>query len=210
MLGKSRFNRRWHSVAELAQHCFLLLSLLFKQQNPRQRYLLDTFPVAVCHNIRIKRCRLLDGKQFRGKNASKREYFYGFKIAVLATEAGIPVEIAFIPGSFSEQSALKCLDFHLPKGSLVYGDSGFLNYEWEEFWLINEQIEFMIARKNNSIKNRSFIRQVAITQNRKRIETTFSEITANFPKKIHAVTLEGFSFKVYLFIMAYAIKKYFL
>ena len=38
---------------------------------------------------------------------------------------------------------------------------------------------------------------------RKRIETTFSEITAFFPRHIHAVTPQGFILKVVLFIFAY-------
>lgn len=209
MLGKSRFNRRWHACGELSQYCFFLLSQLFKIENRRQRYSLDTFPVAVCHNIRISRCKLLQGEDYRGKNASKREYFYGFKVAVLATEEGLPVEIAFIPGSYAEQSALKRLDFYLPKGSLVYGDSGFTDYEWEDFWLENEGIEFLIARRKNSKRGDAFIDQVAKKQNRKRIETSFSEITALFPKRIRAVTLNGFIAKLWFFIMAYAIKKHF-
>lgn len=209
MLSDSRFNRRWHAVSELAQKCFLLLSMLFKEQNPRQRYCMDTFPVAVCHNIRISRSKLLTGEDYRGRNTSKREYFYGFKVAVLATENGIPVEIAFIPGQYAEQSALKRLDFFIPEGSIVYGDSGFTDYEWEDFWLEQEKVEFLISRKKNSKRGDSFIDSVAKKQNRKRIETVFSQITCNFPNRIRAVTLNGFIFKVWLFIVATAIKNYF-
>jgi len=42
---------------------------------------------------------------------------------------------------------------------------------------------------------------------RKRIETTFSEITAFFPRKIHAVTIQGFILKVILFIFAYTLDR---
>lgn len=210
MLSKSRFNRRWHANHELAQYCFFLLSQLFKLENTRQRYCMDTFPVAVCHNIRISRCKLLKGEDYRGKNASKREYFYGFKVAVLATEAGIPVEIAFIPGSYAEQSALKRLDFYLPQGSIVYGDSGFTDYEWEDFYLEHEKIEFLIARKKKSKRGDSFIDEIAKKQNRKRIEITFSEITNDFPKRIRAVTINGFIAKLWFFVVSHAIKKNFL
>jgi hypothetical protein len=40
---------------------------------------------------------------------------------------------------------------------------------------------------------------------RKRIETTFSGITAYFPKKIHAVTAQGFILKLILFTFAYTL-----
>jgi hypothetical protein len=208
MLGASRFNRRWHALAGLAQGCFTLLSELFKLENRRNRYILDTFPVAVCHNIRISRCKLLEGEEYRGRNASKREYFYGFKVAVLATEGGLPVEIALLPGSRAEASALKTLDFYLPQGSLVYGDSGFTDYEWEDFWKQEEGIEFLIARKKGSLRGEGLIEATAKKQNRKRIESTFSGITQLFPKRIHAVTAEGFMFKLWLFVVAYALKSY--
>jgi hypothetical protein len=38
---------------------------------------------------------------------------------------------------------------------------------------------------------------------RKRIETTFSEILSLCPRKIHAVTPQGFILKIVLFICAY-------
>ncbi len=208
MLSSSRFNRRLHSIALLAEYCFRLLGWLFKATNTRQRYLLDTFPVKVCHNIRIARCRLLQGEDYRGKNASKREYFYGYKVALLTDEQGFPVELAFIPGSYSEHSALARLDFDLPKGSIVWQDSGFTDYEWEDFYQQVEQIEFATQRKKNSKRGDSFVDAMAKKQNRKRIEISFSEITARFARKIHAVTIEGFQYKIFLTIMAYSLIRY--
>ncbi|MEM6378376.1 MAG: IS982 family transposase, partial [Bacteroidota bacterium] len=38
---------------------------------------------------------------------------------------------------------------------------------------------------------------------RKRIETTFSVILNLFPRKVHAVTPQGFLLKIVLFICAY-------
>ena len=208
MLSSSRFNRRLHAIADLAAYCFRLLGWVFKQANTRQRYILDTFPVKVCHNIRISRSHLLQGEDYRGKNASKREYFYGYKVALLVSEKGLPVELAFIPASYSEHSALKRLDFDLPQGSIVWQDSGFTDYEWEDFYLAQEQIEFATQRKKNSLRGDSFIDAVAKKQNRKSIETNISEITARFGKKIHAVTIQGFQFKVFLTVLAYCLLKY--
>lgn len=208
MLGKSRFNRRLHQIAPLAEYSLRLLGWVFKEANYRQRYLLDTFPVKVCHNIRISRCRLLQGEDFRGKNVSKREYFYGYKVALLISQSGLPVEIAFIPGSYSDHSALACLDFDLPQGSIIWQDSGFTDYEWEDFYANHEGIEFATQRKKNSLRGDSFIDAVAKKRNRQQIETHISEITSRFGKKIHAVTLAGFQFKVFLTVLAYAFIKY--
>jgi hypothetical protein len=208
MLSNSRFNRRLHQLADLAEYCFRLLGWVFKQANVRQRYILDTFPVKVCHNIRISRCHLLQGEDYRGKNASKREYFYGYKVALLISEQGLPVELSFIPGSYSEHAALARLDFDLPKDSIVWQDSGFTDYEWEDFYLAEEQIEFATQRKKHSLRGDSFIDAVAKKQNRKQIETRISEITNRLGKKIHAVTITGFQFKVFLLVLAFCIVKF--
>ena len=208
MLSSSRFNRRLHSIALVAEYCFRLLGWVFKATNFRQRYLLDTFPVRVCHNIRIARCRLLQGEEYRGKNTSKREYFYGYKVALVLSEEGLPVELAFFPGAYSDHSALARLDFDLPKGSIVWQDAGFTDYVWEDFYQQEEHIEFATQRKKNSQRGDSFIDAIAKKCNRKKIETIFSEITARFAKKLHAVTIEGFQYKVFLTIMAYSLIKY--
>jgi len=86
MLSGSRFNRGLHGLSDLAEYCFRLLGWMFKQANVRQCYILDTFPVKICHNIRINRSRLVSAEEYRGKNASKRENFYGYKVALLISE----------------------------------------------------------------------------------------------------------------------------
>jgi len=49
-----------------------------------------------------------------------------------------------------------------------------------------------------------------IADSRKRIETTFSQISSMFPKRIHAVTPDGFLMKVVLFIFVFTINEKFL
>jgi hypothetical protein len=132
-----------------------------------------------------------------------------FKLAIIITEEGIPVEIAFIPGSFAEQSALHRLPFDLPQRSTVFGDSGFTDYEFEDFMAQQELIKMMITRKKGSLRGDDFTNRVTKKHFRKTIETSFSEITAQFVKKIHAVTIEGFQFKVFAFIVAFAVCKFF-
>lgn len=76
---KSNFNRILHSLTDLMADLFFYLGLIFKVLNLQSVYIIDSFPIAVCKNIRIYRSKLIKGEEFRGYNASKREYFYGFK-----------------------------------------------------------------------------------------------------------------------------------
>ena len=81
-------------------------------------------------------------------------------------------------------------------------------YEWEEFYRTEEQIEFATERKKNSLRGDSFIDGVAKKQNRKQVEVKISQITSRLGNKIHAVTVAGFQFKVFLLILAFALIKY--
>lgn len=204
MLSKSRFCRRVHQLEGLGKWCFALLGWTHKELNTRQHYVLDTFPVAVCQNIRIGRCRLLQGEDFRGYKASKREYFYGFKVALLVDEGGNPIELAIYAGGYSEHSALHRLDFDLPAGSIVWQDSGFTDYGWEDFYQHEEGIQFATQRKKNAHRHDTWQEQIAKKYHRRVVENAFSQITARFPKKIHAVTIQGFQLKVFAVILAYS------
>ena len=59
----------------------------------------DSLPVPVCVNIRIRRCRLYPLKEpganaFRAYVPSKRRCFYGLRVHLMVTGAGEPVEFA--------------------------------------------------------------------------------------------------------------------
>src|SRR5918997_1245209 len=76
--SKSRFNRRLHAIPEaLWQLALSVLAQIHQQSNPEREHIVDTFPVPVCRNIRIKRCRIYKGEAFRGYCASKKEQLDG-------------------------------------------------------------------------------------------------------------------------------------
>jgi hypothetical protein len=57
-ISKSRFNRRLHAIDPcLWRTLFDLLAEVFKHEHPEQAYVVDSLPVAVCDNIRIRRSR---------------------------------------------------------------------------------------------------------------------------------------------------------
>ena len=83
----------------------------------------------------------------------------------------------------------------------------FPDYELEDYYKELEQIHLLAVRKSNSKRPDHPAMDFIKKYMRKRIETTFSEITAYFPKKIHAVTIQGFLLKVVLFIFAFALDR---
>ena len=207
MLDKSRFNRRLHQLTELIFSMFYQIGHCLKSMAGASEYIIDSFPVAVCDNIRISRCKLLKGKQWRGKQCSMRRYFYGVKVQVLVNDQGIPVEFGFVPGCESDVQALKKLPLAVAAESKIYGDSAYTDYQAEDDMRETDLVELMIQRKSNSLrKDEPWIRFIK-EQMRKGIETSFSEIKALFLRKIHAVTFKGFLLKLVMFILAFTLNK---
>lgn len=106
LLSRSRFSRRVNRLADLIHCLFHQLGGILKDLHWESRYLLDSFSIAVCDNIRIKRWRIAQDEQYRGKVSSRRRYFYGVKMQVLATSDGIPVEFCILPGACADLQGL--------------------------------------------------------------------------------------------------------
>lgn len=218
MLSRSRLSRRLSRLSELVAQLFNQLGSVLKEMNVESRYSLDSFPVAVCDNIRISRCRLAQGAHFRGYVASKRRYFYGVRVQVMITVDGVPVEFSIMPGSLPDIEGLSELPLALPRGAQVAADAAYLMadhvfytfYEWEDALGESDEIKLLVARKRNSKRRDAPALHDYKQWLRRRIETVFGEITKLFPKKIHATTLSGFVLKISLFLFAYQIDKAFI
>jgi hypothetical protein len=207
MLCKSQFNRRLLAIPEtLWLALFSILAELYKQANTESEYILDSFPVPVCDNIRISRSRIYKGEEYRGRIPSKKRYFYGLRIHIVVTKTGEPVEFILAPGARNDCLVLKQFDLDLPSGSTIYADKSYNDYGYED--LIKEAADINLSplRKKNSKRAvecwSTFLRKYF----RKRVETTASQISNLFPKSIHAVTSRGFELKLVLFVIAFAIK----
>jgi hypothetical protein len=199
---KSGFTKRLHKLNSLIHQLFECLGSVLKELNCTGNYILDSFPMPVCHNIRIRRCRLLRGAQWRGKCVSKRQYFYGIKIQVITTEGGVPVEVCFVPGAEHDAVALRRLHWDFPAGSTIYDDSGYTNYDFEDLALDAGSISIRTARKSNSKRKDEPWMVFLKNHYRKRIETAFSGVIDQMPRVMHAVTPQGFFLKALLFVAA--------
>lgn len=127
MPHKSNFHRALHRLSQTIASLFLALGQSLKELNCSSEYVIDSFPVAVCRNVRAGRCRLLSGQAYKGYNASKKEYFYGFKVEVITTSDGLPVEYFIVAGSVHDARAFEAMNLDLPQGSQLYADSAYTN-----------------------------------------------------------------------------------
>jgi hypothetical protein len=206
MLGKSRFNRRMHQIGELLSELFFHTGQAVKELNLQSVYSIDSFPVSVCQNIRIANFRIVKVKEYRGRCVSERCWFYGFKVHIIVTSGGIPVEFTFTAGSKHDLNGLRQLPVNLPEGSEVLADSAYTDYLMEEM-LLENGIRLLAHRKSNSKRPHNPCTEYLIAIGRKQQETVFSNIAKYLPKKIHAVSQTGFLIKLIMFIWAYTFDK---
>jgi hypothetical protein len=120
-LDKSQFSRRIvrldcnipFLVQQIAIYTESQLNNFPLKQIEKDTYVVDTKPIPICQNIRIHKCHLTQNhkskekvmsqktgkirkkvdEDYRGFCASKKEYYYGFKLNLLKNCLGFPREI---------------------------------------------------------------------------------------------------------------------
>ena len=180
MLSKSRLNRRLHAIEDgLWQGLFAVLAELFKERNIRGAYVVDSLPVAVCDNIRIRRCKLYPteehGEAFRGYMVSKRRYFYGLRVHLVTTGAGEPVEFCLAAASEADISLLKEMSLDLPEGSIIHANKGYTDYHYEDL-LKEVGLHLKAQRKKRSKRPMPPWEEFLSKPTRQYIETVFGKV----------------------------------
>jgi hypothetical protein len=207
-LSESQFNRRLRRIHHLFEALFQQLAACWKRLSEEDIFLIDSFPVPVCDNIRINDCQIYPSDAtddaFRGYIASKRRYFYGLKVHLMTDENGRPVEASLKPGSRSDTGQLRNFEFDLPEGATAYADKAYNEYFTEDTLAEACSINLSPIRKNNSTRPDPAPVRYLQAVYRKRIETTFSQIARLMPTSIHATTAKGFELKVFLFVLAFS------
>ncbi|MBA2344442.1 MAG: hypothetical protein H0V83_05120 [Rubrobacter sp.] len=137
-ISKSRFDRRLHAMNPHLWRALLdLLEEAFKQSHPDQTYMMDSLPIPVCDNIRIKRSRIYPrarsmGRLFAATWRANDAYFYGLRLYLLITGTVEPVE--FTLAAASHEADVKVfgeLDLDLPEGATIHADKGYIDYQYE-------------------------------------------------------------------------------
>lgn len=207
MLSKSRLNRRIHAI-DLSLWWSLLDSLgeAFKSENHSQEYIIDSIPIAVLDNIRIRRATILSGEEHRGYCAAKRRFFYGLKLHLLVTADGKPVEMLLSPGAMHDMKALKHFRLDLPPGSVLIGDKAYNDGEFEQWLAAHAEIELRPIRKKKMKQQYAPYVVYLQQRSRKRIESVFSSISDLLPRRLRAVTVRGLVLKLMGFVLAFALR----
>jgi len=201
MLHKGRFSVRLRKVKF---HIWQAIMTVFKKASQTKEFIVDSFPIPVCKNVRITKEKRFKSSSYRAYNASKKEYFYGIKVHLLTTQSGTPVEFFISYGSMHDMKAFKKFTLNIPSNSTIYADAAYNDYNFEE-QLQKERNILIAAKRRKNAKKQCVINKKIQKKKRKPVETAISSIVDAFPRTIRAVSQQGFELKITLFIVVFAI-----
>jgi hypothetical protein len=200
-LSVSRFNRRLHALGWWLAHLLEVIAEVFTRHEVY--FAIDSFPVPACERARGERCRKVRGKAYYGYIAAKRRYFYGWRLHLVVTSTGIPVNVVLMPASIGDLSPVHELLFGLPVASCADGDKAYNSANDEHSLLVETGVRLVPLRKKNMTPN-DWVDRQHLFPLRSRIETVGSQLAAMGIERLHARTTAGVEIKVLASLVAVA------
>lgn len=133
--------------------------------------IIDSSPLAVCDNLRIKRHRVFS--QFGTLGKSSTGWFFGFKLHSAINHRGELLAIKLTAGNVDDRKAAQTLCSHL--FGRVYADKGYIA-QWlaEDFERHDAKLITKVRKNMKPVELSAFDR--AVLQHRSVIETVFDEL----------------------------------
>ena len=147
LCSQSQFNRRVRALQP--EMCSLQRAFARELAKPSAVYrVLDTTLVPAMVRVRACRKGLFAGQATFGRSASKTEWVYGFKVALVVDPQGVVSAFGLAPAASDERpigDALLAEDRH----EAYLADKGFAGVEWERHWLGDYGALVAATPKNN-------------------------------------------------------------
>lgn len=206
LLSQSQFNRRaraLRSLMELMRRDFLLDWGIEQART----FLIDTKPVPVLGYKRSKsRSDFLGNAQY-GYCASRRLYYFGYKLVMLTNLEGLPVVYDLAPADADERAAAETVLDHL-RQSLVIGDKGFIGEEWQAQMLEQTGNRIVTPMRKNQKNQHEPGYETVLNRLRERIEGVFHELqnTGRNLERLLAKTVAGLATRLIAKVTAHLFK----
>ncbi|MFD3005249.1 transposase [Thermus tengchongensis] len=145
------------------------------------------------------------GKIYRGYIPSKQIFFHGLKLHLLVDNGKFVHELNLTPGSFHDLTSFLLLPLEVEEGKELYLDRGYESHLHEDLLREAQGVVPMVIPRRNSRRYVPGLQYLALL-GRRVVETVGSMLHHLFPRRIHAVTLVGFTIKVFLFVLAHNLR----
>lgn len=134
---------------------------------------IDSTPIRVCKNKRIKRNKVFDGLAQVGK--STMGYFFGFKLHIVINDKGELLNFVITPGNTDDREPLKNKRFIQALRGKIFGDKGYLSKELTQL-LFLDGLHLITSIRNNMKNVLMELKDKILLRKRSIIETVNDEL----------------------------------
>jgi len=169
---RSRYNRRCRELIPIER--YIRFRLLMQYQRPALYEIIDSAPMTLVSARRSQEAKVLQLIANKGFNATKRLYFYGFKLHVVIDDQGFPLNWEVTAASTDDRKVAEELLLTVPS-SQVLADGGYLSKPMKErlfkLYHINLWTPLRKNMANHKAVNSNFLKNL-----RRHIETFFNNL----------------------------------
>ena len=199
-LSHSRFNRRARMLLPLI---YLIRHGLNEEVDLSGDILIiDSFPVPVCQPIRNRRAKIFRGYADIGYKATKKIYYYGFKVHAIVSDDGYLLDYIVTKASVHDaKETVELITNAHPDNRYLLGDEGYLGKNLHQRL---EQMGYTLwtpYRKN--MKNAQKHNKHYLMALRRTIESDFSLLSYYNAENNRARSLAGFQERLEVAVLAY-------
>ena len=199
-LSHSRFNRRARMLLPLIY--LIRHGLNEKVDLSGDILIIDSFPVPVCQPIRNRRAKIFRGYADIGYKATKKIYYYGFKVHAIVSDDGYLLDYIVTKASVHDaKETVELITNAHPDNRYLLGDEGYLGKNLHQRL---EQMGYTLwtpYRKN--MKNAQKHNKHYLMALRRTIESDFSLLSYYNAENNRARSLAGFQERLEVAILAY-------
>jgi len=198
-LSHSRFNRRARMLLPLI---YLIRRTLNREIDLSGRFMIvDSFPVPVCQPIRNRRVKIFKGYADIGYKATKKIFYYGFKVHVLVSDDGYILNYTVTKASVHDAKEVPELVNNTGlSNQYLLGDEGYIGKKLADQLKQIGYILWTPYRKN--MKNAKKHNDHKLMAIRRTIESDFSLLTYYNAENNRARSLTGFQERLETAILA--------
>lgn len=197
----TRFNRRLHKLADWLAFIATTLGEILRTG---EVFVIDSLPLPVCRRVRARRCRKVRGRIYCGYCAAKKEKFFGWRLHLICTPAGVPVSFQLVPAACHDLTPIHELTVGLPAGARLFGDKAYNSAADEASILAETGVRLIPVRRANMAPHAWFVDELELHDYRHTIETVNSQCEKMGLERLYARTNPGFELKVLASIIALA------
>jgi transposase len=163
----------YNRCIELLPRCAIALAALFEAMKGTCTgiSIVDSTPIAVCDNLRIRRHKVFKGIAQRGKSSTG--WFFGFKLHAAINHLGELLSIRVTPGNIDDRNPVPNMAQSL--FGKLYADKGYLSKKLtEKLRTFGIDLITKIKRNMKPIQHSAF--DDAILRKRSLVETVFDQL----------------------------------